>query len=201
MKTIPPMRAKTPLTDRDKTLRDFARLCEYMYRKGIMDAAEMYNPSLVKQFLDENDPKYDLRFMFDEDGRKMKPDLFAAMMSVWLIKLNARKGAIILDKSRVDMKLRNGSVYLSNAYYRKGLLHGISLSPTEAKDFYYADENFKQHQLITGEKFSLIDFIQDMQYEALKLDKENNEEGYRIWRFISDALNEYYAKRGIFNEF
>jgi hypothetical protein len=192
---------KPPLTDRHVVLKCFARLCEYMYKKGAMDAAELYNPGLVQDFLDENDVKKNLRFVFDENSRNLKLEFYSSILSVYMIRLGAKKGAVILDKSRVEKNLQAGAAYLANAYYRKGLEDGMEIDLNEAKGLYYKDEKCLSHELVSGQKFDTIDFFQDMEMHALRLDGDDQGEGYRIWRFIGDALKEYYARRSKFDEY
>lgn len=185
---------KPPLSERYTILKCFSRLCEYMYRKGVADSAELYSEELTRKFLTENDVKKDFKFVFDEDGRPMRLELYCSVLSMFLIRIGARAGATLLDGVKVSKRMQMGAAALANAYYRKGLNDGIGMDLRVAKDYYYEDDRFISHKKLNGEKFTFLDFYQDMQMEALRLDIEEEGHGYKIWRFICDALQEYYAR-------
>lgn len=184
-----------PISEKYTVLRCFSRLCEYMYKKGVRDSAELYSYELSEQFLRENDPKNDFRFIFDEDGKKLRREFYCAICSMFLIKIRARKGAIILDGSKVGKQMQEGAAALVNVYYHKGVRDGIGIEIAKAIDFFHEDEKFNKHVKLSGEVLTMMDFIEDMRMEALRLDSEDFPAGFKIWKFTCDGLLEYYIRK------
>ena len=183
-----------PIPEKYNVLRCFSRLCEYMYKKGVRDSAELFSAEMSEQFLAENDPIVDLKFLFDEDGKSLKLEFYCALNSMFLIKIGAKKGAIILDKNRVVRTLMEGAATLVNIYYRKGVKDGIGVDINLAKDYFNGNERFNEHIKLSGEKLSMLEFIEDMRMEALRLDSMEFKPGYKIWKFINEGLTEYYVR-------
>ena len=52
-----------------------------------------------------------------------------------------------------------------------------------------------KHIDIKGKQFKVMDFIEDMRAEALRLESNNCDAAHAIWRFICDGLTEYYIAR------
>lgn len=180
--------------DKYAVLRAFSRLCQYMYRKGIRDSAELFSPDMSKKFLDENSVTEDFVFIFDEDGQKLKLQFYCALCSMILIKISARHGLPLLDPDKASKTLQHGAACLANAYYRKGIKDGIGIDVSVALDFYHANKRCTLHMDIKEKVFSTMDFIQDMRAEALRLDSKGFVPGNVIWKFICDALTEYYVR-------
>lgn len=176
-------------------LRAFSRLCQYMYRKGVRDSAELFSPEMSKQFLDENDPINDFVFLFDEDGRKLKFEFYCALCSMFLIKISAKKALVLLSPDKATKALRMGAACLVNTYYRKGVKAGIGIDMNVALDFFHSNKSCTQHIDVKGKKFKTMEFIEDMRTEALRLEANDCKVGHNIWKFICDGLTEYYIAR------
>ena len=184
-----------PIPEKYNVLRCFSRLCEYMYRKGVRDSAELYSPEMSEQFLSENDPRTTYKFIFDEDGKQLRLEFYCALNTMFLIKIHASTGKIILDKAQAGKTLQTGAAALANAYYRKGVKDGIGVDVNSAKDYFYQDERCTFHIKLNGEKFKMLEFIEDMRMEALRLDSLDFPPGFKIWKFICSGLTEYYASQ------
>lgn len=176
-------------------LRAFSRLCQYMYRKGVRDSAELFSPEMSKQFLDENDPINDFVFLFDEDGKKLKLEFYCALCSMYLIKISAKKALVLLSPDKTPRTLRHGAACLVNTYYRKGVKAGIGIDMNVALDFFHSNKSCTQHIDVKGKKFKTMEFIEDMRTEALRLEANDCKVGHTIWKFICDGLTEYYIAR------
>lgn len=176
-------------------LRAFSRLCQYMYRKGVRDSAELFSPEMSQKFLDENDPITDFVFMFDEDGKKLKFEFYCALCSMYLIKISARKGLVLLNPEQATKPLRMGAACLVNAYYRKGVKEGVGIDMNVALDFFHSNKSCTKHIDIKGKVFKTMDFIEDMRSEALRLESNDCNAGHTVWKFICDGLTEYYIER------
>ena len=177
-------------------VKSFGKLCELMYRKGVSEASEVYNPNLVIEFLEQNDLKANLRFMIDHNGRNLDINFYCAVLAMEMLKMKENKGSMIIDKSRSSPGLRKGGAYLCNAFYRNGLYDGRMVEPNDGKEFYYEDERFGIHRKINCKPIPFSDFIKEMEYEALKIDAEEGVgEGYKIWKLITDANTEEYVRK------
>lgn len=184
---------KSNIPNKYSVLRAFSRLCQYMYRKGVKDSAELFSPEMSERFLDENDPTKDFIFMFDEDGKKLKLEFYCALASMYLIKISAKNGLPLLDPIKSSKQMQLGAACLINVYYRKGVKAGIGIDMRAAQDFYHANERCTKHLDVNGREFGVMDFIEDMRTEALRIESYDCKAGHIIWKFICDGLTEYYV--------
>lgn len=167
-----------------------------MYRKGVSEASEVYNPNMVNEFLEQNDIKSNLKFIIDHNGRDLDINFYCAVLAMEMLKMRETRGSIIIDKSRSSAGLRKGAAYLCNAFYRNGLYDGRMLEPNDGKEFYYEDERFSIHRKVNSSPTPFCDFIKEMEYEALKIDaKDGDGSGYKIWKLITDAETEEYVRK------
>ena len=184
-----------PIPNKYNVLRCFSRLCEYMYRKGVKDSAELYSAEMSQQFLDENNPTSEYKFIFDEDGKALKLEFYCALNTMFLIKIRASAGKVLMDAQVAGKSIQTGAAALANVYYRKGVKDGIGVDVNLAKDYFYGDEKCNEHIKLNGQKLKMLEFIEDMRMEALRLDSTDFPPGFKIWKFICRGLTEYYASQ------
>lgn len=164
-----------------------ARLCEYMYRKGVKDAAEVFDENTVRHFLDSNDPIRSLAFIMDEGGRNLRPQFYAAIMSVRCYANKAKKAALLFDYGASKPALVHGACSLVNSFYRRGLEDGIGMDFGDASLLLNSYTGVDFERVKTG-PIKLQAVISEMLTEALRLDADGFKPGYRIWKFINDGI-------------
>lgn len=81
--------------DKYKIVRSLIHLCEYMYRKGIRDAADVFDSAVIDEFLQEDC----LALILENDSRIMSEKFFAAKMSVICYSIKEPSAAKIFDYS------------------------------------------------------------------------------------------------------
>ena len=174
-------------------LSSFARLCEYMYRRGVKDGADIGEIGIIEAFLEENSPTRDFCFLSEGEGRKMKLNYYCTILSYELFKMRARNGADIFDNVLSSNNLRLGAAAVAYSFYRKGLQEGAGTDIGVAHDYFYSDPYFKAHERLSGKNINRRDMIECMRLEALRLDDGGFKQGYTIWKFIGEGLAEKYA--------
>jgi hypothetical protein len=170
-----------------RVVTSLAKLCEYMYRKGVKDSSEVFDEATIRHFLDDNDPSKDLRFILDEDARKMKVEFYAALMGAKCYAVKAQMAGMLFDYGASKKPLVAGACFLVNAFYRRGLEEGIGVDLGDARIF------MQEHPMnvfirIDGSVLNIRAMLSEMLTEALRLESMGLPSGYRIWKFLNDAI-------------
>lgn len=179
---------KKTIDSQYKVSLSLMKACEYMYRKGVMDAATTFDEATINNFLSTHDPRSDFALMFDFEGRVLRVEHYAAMMMNICHIIKAKRAAILFTYGASKRPLIHGACSLSYVFYRNGLRDGIGCSMEEAR---LLVDSLKTDKCFTRIKLGVIDrghMLSEMLTECMELNSGDFRPGYKIWKFINDGI-------------
>jgi len=156
----------------DLIVKHLSRVGEYMYRKGLRDAAESTDITPVTELIELDDAKQTLRFLYDEGGVAMQKDFYCDLLCV----VSRRIGALAVREALIDhsypKSVWRGTPMLMNAMYRVGLRDGRGLDQYEANSLFESVGSGDKHKRIGASNISTSKFIDEMKLELSRIESE-----------------------------
>jgi len=186
-------------------VRGLSRVAEYMYRKGLRDAAETSDPQSVNNLAEMGDAKKTFQFLYDEGGRPLRKDLYCDLLCVIARKVGAESVRVSLTDIATSKLVRNGTPVLMNAMYRLGLKDGIGVDLDEAETLFENVGTGVSHRRINQKSISIEKFIDDMKLELSRIDSEAERDvdatdARALRDFIARAIAEDRVRRQMLDE-
>lgn len=158
-----------------KMTKDFAivtglaRVCEYVYRKGVAEAASFGDVDAVLSIADREDDNTTFCFLGDEEGEQISQLHYQDYIVVYCSKANALhlRNFLIYERGRNMMK--KNICTLVDYVYRTGLRDGIKYDKHTALDYFADVKNGYNHGRLDKTKPSTITWIQEIKYYADKV--------------------------------
>ena len=174
-------------------IKDLARVCEFVYRKGVADAASYGDREAVMGLADREDFYTTMKFLSDNHGMELKPEAYRDFLTVCAsqIKANYFRNFMIYEPARTDLK--NSMATLADYMYRLGLKDGVHLDRNKGLSFFHSVGTGSSHKKADGTGQDEISFIQEIKYFANKIhsarvSQEIPSRLNRLAIFIGDAV-------------
>ena len=146
-----------------KFIRDLGRLCEYVYRKGVADAASSGDNAEIVRIAEREDNYTTYMFLNDENGEKIKERFYMDYLTVYCNKIKAYelRNFIIYGTNN---PMKKSVCTIVDYIYRKGLLDGKDVSRNDGLDFFANVDNGTLHHRLNGTKIPIIDWIEEIKH-------------------------------------
>ncbi len=176
-------------------VNDLSKLCEYMYRKGVYDAAMHSIPNDVKDCADRDDGFTTYRFLTDYLGHEIKYRQYKDTLQVFCNAVNADHLRNFLAYAQSHEYLKRGICTVCDAVYRDGLRDGLYVSIEQATDFMDRIKRGGNHERIDRPKLKQSFWIDTIKYKAnniyyIHLANEKPSSMDKLANFIAKAIME-----------
>ena len=154
-----------------------ARVCEYMYRKGVADAASYGDIDEVEKVANRQDGFTTLRFMTEEDGQLLSCKHYRDYIVIYssIIRAMELRNFMIYQKGMEGIK--NNLCTISDYVYRRGLLDGARMGKNEAIDYFKAVDRGTSHERPDGTKPSTIEWIEEIKHLCNRIYNKQRRDG------------------------
>lgn len=173
-------------------VRDIGRLCEYMYRKGVYDAAIHANPPDILACAERDDGHTTHRFLSDFLGAEMGFEQYKDTLQVFCANVKAKylRNFFVFAKQR---HLKRAICTLCDSFYRDGLKDGLCVERARAKRFMEEVGTGQKHDRIGKHKLSSLYWLDTVKYRAnsiyyIQIESEINSVMDRLAYFMSQAM-------------
>lgn len=179
-----------------KLLRNIVQLCEYMYRKGVLDAAICGDAFEINECIERDDTFETFRFLRDEEGDELNINLYCDYLTIMCRKVSAFELRNQLMYGTGPLWLKTCTCIAADNYYRKGLNDGKTASKVQAEGLMNSIQRGFNHERIDGTKMKMIDFIDELKYEMNAINRRRKKIGLfdiitGFLTFIGECMYEY----------
>jgi hypothetical protein len=133
------------MTSAIRLVREIGAMCEFMFRLGIKDAVELFDPVVSREFANKEDAYDELSLLPAEYGPmsiKVYTDLLFLKSR---IDMKLARLSWFLGRYGMDMSIKRGICYICNFYYRKGVEYGSGISKGDGIRIYRNIGNGRKH--------------------------------------------------------
>lgn len=154
-----------------------ARVCEYMYRKGVADAASYGDIDEVERIANRPDGFTTLRFMTEEDGQYLPFNHYRDYIVIYasIVRAMELRNFMIYQKGMEAMK--NNLCTISDYVYRRGLLDGARIGKNDAIEYFKSIDKGTSHERLDGTKPSTIEWIEEIKHLCNKIYNKQRRDG------------------------
>ena len=169
------MRAEKYFLITAKMTNDFAivtglgRVCEYVYRKGVAEAASFGDVDTVLKIADREDENTTYSFLVDEEGHEISQPHYQDYIVVYCSKANALHLRNFLIYERGQNKMKRNICTLVDYVYRTGLKDGLKYDKHTALDYFADVKSGFNHYRLDKTRPSTVTWIQEIKYYADKI--------------------------------
>ena len=133
-----------------RLVREIGALCEFMFRWGVKDAVEMFDPVISMEFAKKEDAYNELSLLPAEYGpmsTKVYTDLLFLKSRM---DMKLKYLSYFLGRYGTEMAIKNGICYICNFYYRKGVEYGSGIDKRAGLEIYRNVGNGRKHPYLYG---------------------------------------------------
>lgn len=180
-------------------LSDLIKLCEYMYRKGVLDAATSGDAGEIDECAKREDNYSTFRFLLD-DGI-MSDRLYCDYICMICSKIDANRlrNTVLYPSSMNKNKI---SICVAAEHsYRQGLLDGKSYSKFDAENLFKFDDGYLTHTRIgMKKKLNKFKMADKLKYELSvihdnRVATKTRPSIFYVCTLIRNGIYEYKIKR------
>lgn len=126
-------------------VRQFSCLLEYLYRKGVYDAAFCSDSRMIMECCEREDSNVTLRFLSDEGGKVLPRLYYNDLLRLYARKIRCTQIAKIFGVNAKPRSINSNFAYLADYFYRQGLRDGINANPEEADGAFTGSLSCSKH--------------------------------------------------------
>lgn len=147
-----------------------ARLCEYMYRKGVADAASFGDTDQIRAVAEREDNNTTYQFLIDEGGKPLPYRYYQDILTMACSRLTIYHMRNFFIGQIGRDALKENICTLCDVVYRKGLIDGLNYSKPDAVLYLRDIGTGRTH--VRGEKkipMKMLDWLTELKYMASKI--------------------------------
>lgn len=174
-------------------IRGLAKVCQYVYCKGVADAASFGDRQTVIEMAEREDSYTTMKFLKEDFGIEQSFLSYRDYLAVFASRIGAHhfRNFLIYEIGQVSMK--NNMCTLVDYLYRIGLKDGVNYSRNEGMAFFDKQKEKKTYSKPDGTTTDEVSFIQEIKYYANKIHNtrrriEIPSTMNRLSLFIGDAV-------------
>jgi len=148
---------------------DLSRICEYFYRKGVLDGAVCGDPVEVNLCAKREDDNTTFRFLRDEGGRNVPYRHYLGYVQFFCSKIGAndlRNAIAFIPGQRTFF---TAVCVICDKYYRDGLLDGVKIDFLEAKKYFNENPRYSRHNRLIGSGYDNTVWIDSIKYDCNRI--------------------------------
>ena len=177
-------------------IKDLGKLCEYIYRKGVADAASSGDIPEIKRVAEGDDNYTTPMFLNEENGDEIKEIYYRDYLAVYCNKLKAHSLKNFLIYAEGVENKKKSICILVDYIYRKGLIDGSSKSRSEGLDYFDKVNYGMVHNRLDGTKLSHFDWLEEIKHYTniiASVRKRSNIPGnvHQLSGFIGEAVRSF----------
>lgn len=176
--------------------REMGSICEYMFRLGVKDAVELFDPVVSMEFAKREDAYDELSLLPSKYGT-MSVGVYIDMLYLKSrIDMKLFHLASFLGRYGTDMSIKRGLCYICNFYYRKGVEYGSGIDKRAGLEIYRNVGNGRKHPYLYGGMEKHDGFILCMKSECSIIENMRIAMGMKsamltLIRFIANTIRDY----------
>ena len=176
-----------------RLVREIGAMCEFMFRWGVKDAVEMFDPVISMEFAKREDAYNELSLLppeYSPMSTKIYTDLLFLKSR---IDMKLRYLSIFLGRYGTEIAIKNGICYICNFYYRKGVEFGSCISKGDGIRIYRDVGSGRKHPYLYGGNVTHDNFLLCMKSECSLIDNLRVSAGLKpvmmpLANFIAKAI-------------
>ena len=183
-----------------RLVREMGSICEYMFRLGVKDAVELFDPVVSMEFAKKEDAYDELALLPSKYGIMSVKVYIDILYIKSRIDMKLSHLASFLGRYGTNMSLKRGLCYICNFYYRKGVEYGASIDKRTGLEIYRSVGNGRKHPYLYGGKEKHDGFILCMKSECSIIENMRTALGLQsvmlsLINFIAITIKEYNEER------
>lgn len=158
---------------------NLSRVCEYVYRKGVADAASFGDIPEVQALARRDDNFTTFRFLIDEDSQKLNFEHYRDYIVIFcgMTRSHHLRNFLIFQIGEDSMK--RSICTIIDYIYRLGLLEGVKYTKDDAIDYFKAVGTGSYHDRLDGTKPTTMDWIEEIKHYTNKIHNARKRAGLK----------------------
>jgi len=170
-----------------------SRVCEYVYRKGVLDGAVFGQPEHVLKIAEREDGYTTLMFLNEENGIQLSYLHYRDYIVVFCAQMKAANLRNFLIYQTGYDSLKKAMCIIVDYVYRKGLIDGTLCGVARATKLFNDVGVGSNHERIDGTKPSTIEWIEEIKHYANRISNTRKSLGmppmsYGLSNFIGKSI-------------
>lgn len=152
-----------------KLIKGLGQVCEYAYRKGVVDSATSGDIGLISEIVEQEDGYSTFQFLIDEDSEVIKFEHYLDYVALFCRLVNAPELRNFLIYRIGEGNMKRSICTAVNYWYRVGLKEGMTTSRSDAIDFFKSVKKGTKHHRLDGTMSSHSDWIEEVKHSINKI--------------------------------
>ncbi|MFA5432709.1 MAG: hypothetical protein WC910_05250 [Bacteroidales bacterium] len=142
-----------------RLVREIGAMCEFMFRWGVKDAVEMFDPVISMEFAKKEDAYNELSLLPPEYG-PMSTKIYTDLLFLKSrMDMKLKYLSYFLGRYGTEMAIKKGICYICNFYYRKGVEFGSGISKGDGIRIYRDVGTGRKHPYLYDGKGTHDNFL------------------------------------------
>lgn len=190
-------RGRKKISKSMEIVHDLARVCEFFYRKGVLDGSSCGDPTEVYLCSKREDNNMTLRFLRDDGGKELKYRYYISYVQFFCSKIGAKNLRNVIAYIPGERQFFSAICIICDKYYRDGLEDGVKTDILKAKKYFNENPRFSDHNRLSGLGYARPFWLDTIKYDCNRIFVRQSAEGknsgmLKLASYIMDTISENY---------